>query len=165
MEGTKHAKVVEDVSRKKGYAISTLLIVQRGKPSTSSKSIPKNQSNLQGWLKFNNSTNINVSPRSKTNYILGLLCQGYWSKNCKYATNKTFETHHLLQDPLLGFAWIPKFQSKVEQNLGSLKYKIDGYFRHKNCKRLLTFGEPFTNLTCATCFQIPQEPNFRKKVV
>jgi hypothetical protein len=74
MEGTKHAKVVEDVSRKKGYATSTLLTMQRGKPSTSSKSIPKNQSNLYGWLKFDNSINIDVSLRSKTNYILGLLC-------------------------------------------------------------------------------------------
>jgi hypothetical protein len=73
IEDTKHAKVVEDVSRKKGYAFSTLLIVQRGKPSTSSKSIPKNQSNLYGWFKFNNFTNIDVSPRSKTNFILGLL--------------------------------------------------------------------------------------------
>ncbi len=49
--------------------------------------------------------------------------------------------------------------------LGSLDYKIDGCFRHTNCKRLSTFGETFTNLTYVACFQIPQEPKFRKKVV
>jgi hypothetical protein len=67
-------KWVEDVSREKGYVTSTLLIVQRGKPSISSKSIPKNQNILYGWFKFKNSTNIDVSPRSKTNSILVLLC-------------------------------------------------------------------------------------------
>jgi hypothetical protein len=90
MEGTKHAKVVEDVSRKKGYAISTLLIVQRGKPSTCSKIIPKNQNNLYGWLKFNNFTNIDVSPRSKTNSILGLLCVGLLVQEVKICYKQNF---------------------------------------------------------------------------
>jgi hypothetical protein len=72
MEGTKHAKVVEDVSRKKGFATSTLLIVQRGKLSTSSKIIPKNQNNLYGWLKFNNSTNIVY--HLEVRLILSLVC-------------------------------------------------------------------------------------------
>jgi hypothetical protein len=46
MEGTKHAKVVEDVLSNKGYATSTLLIGQKGKPSTSSKGVSRNQRNL-----------------------------------------------------------------------------------------------------------------------
>ncbi len=57
-------------------------------------------------------------------------------------------------------AWVVKLQTKFELKLGSLDYKIDGCFRHKNCKRVSTFGEPFTNLTCVACFQIPQEPKY-----
>lgn len=87
--------------------------------------------------------NIDVSLKGKTNYIFGFLCWGYWSKTCKYATNKTFETHYLLQDPLLGFAWATKPQTKIELKLKSLEYKIDGCFRYKNCKRLLIYSEPF----------------------
>jgi hypothetical protein len=48
MEGTKDAKIVHDVSRKE-CSIVLLLIGQKSKPSTSSKSIPKNQGNLYGW--------------------------------------------------------------------------------------------------------------------
>jgi hypothetical protein len=46
MEGTKHAKIVEDVLSNKGYATSTLLIRQKGKPSTSSKGVSRSQKNL-----------------------------------------------------------------------------------------------------------------------
>jgi hypothetical protein len=48
MEGTKDAKIVEDVSRKER---STLLLIigQKIKPSTSSKNIPKNQGNFYQW--------------------------------------------------------------------------------------------------------------------
>jgi hypothetical protein len=43
MERTKHAKAVEDALNKKGFATLTLLIRQKGKPSTSSKGISRNQ--------------------------------------------------------------------------------------------------------------------------
>jgi len=46
MERTKHAKAVEDVSSKKGYATLALLTRQKGKPSTSSKGVSRNQRNL-----------------------------------------------------------------------------------------------------------------------
>jgi hypothetical protein len=42
MEGTKHAKTIEDVLNKKGFATSTLLIGQKGKPSTCSKGVSRN---------------------------------------------------------------------------------------------------------------------------
>jgi len=46
MKGTKHAKAIEDVSSKKGYATLALLTRQKGKPSTSSKGVSRNQRNL-----------------------------------------------------------------------------------------------------------------------
>jgi len=62
-------------------------------------------------------------------------------------------------------SWVVKLQTTFELKLGSLDYKIDGCFKHKNCKRLSTFGEPFTNFSCVVYFEIPQEPKFRKNVV
>jgi len=53
----------------------------------------------------------------------------------------------------------------VELKLGCWEYKIDGCFKHINCPWVSNFGEPFIHLTCDTSFQIPQEPDFRKKVV
>lgn len=111
-------------------------------------------------LKSNNFMDVDVSHGGKIDFIFGLLYWGYWSKTCKYVTKKTFETHCLFQNLLHGFAWVVKLQTKFELKLGSLDYKIDGCFRHKNCKRLSTFCEPFANLTCVACFQIPQEPKF-----
>jgi hypothetical protein len=46
MERTKHAKAIEDVSSKKGYATLALLTRQKGKSSTSSKGVSRNQWNL-----------------------------------------------------------------------------------------------------------------------
>jgi len=46
-----------------------------------------------------------------------------------------------------------------------LEYKIDGCFRHRDCPWISNFGELFNNLTCDACSQIPQEIDFRKKVV
>jgi hypothetical protein len=80
-------------------------------------------------------------------------------------TNKIFKVHSLLQDPVLGFAWVAKPQTKVELKLWCLEYKIDGFFRHKNCPRIFNFGELFTNITCDACSRFPHEHAFRKMVV
>jgi hypothetical protein len=53
----------------------------------------------------------------------------------------------------------------VELKLGCLEYKIDGCFRHRDCPWISNFGELFINLTCDACSQIPQEIDFRKKIV
>jgi hypothetical protein len=46
MEGTNHAKAFEDVLSKKGIVALFLFIGQKGKPSTSSKGVSRNQGNL-----------------------------------------------------------------------------------------------------------------------
>jgi hypothetical protein len=53
MEGTKHAKVIENALNKKESATSPLLIGQKGKPSTLSKGVSRNQGNLYQWLNTN----------------------------------------------------------------------------------------------------------------
>jgi hypothetical protein len=70
-----------------------------------------------------------------------------------------------LHDPFLGFAWVAKPQTKMELKLRCLEYKIDGCFQHRDCPWIFNFGEPFINLTCDVSSRIPQEPDFRKKVV
>jgi len=52
MEGTKHAKVVEDVLNKKGFVTSTLLTRQKGKPSTSSKGVLKKPGEFVSMVKL-----------------------------------------------------------------------------------------------------------------
>ncbi len=76
MEGTKHAKVVKDALSKKGFAASILLIGQKGKPSTSSKGVSRNQRNLYLWLNSNKSTNIDVEFEGNADSIFGFLCWG-----------------------------------------------------------------------------------------
>ncbi len=128
MERTKHAKAVEDALSKKGSTTSILLIGQKGKPSTSNNGVLRNQRNLYQWLNLNKSTNIDVEFEGIVDSIFSLLCWGYCSRTCNYSTNKIFEVHSLLQDPLPGFAWVAKPQTKVELKLGCLEYKIDGFF-------------------------------------
>jgi hypothetical protein len=53
----------------------------------------------------------------------------------------------------------------VELKLGCLEYKIDGFFRQRDCPWIFNFGKPFINLTCDACSRILQELDFRKKVV
>jgi len=92
--------------------------------------------------------------------LLGLLV-----KDLQVFHKKIFEVHNLLLDPFLGFAWVEERQTKVELKLGCWEHKIDGCFKHRNCPWIFNFGEPFINLTCDASFQIPQELDFRKKVV
>jgi hypothetical protein len=160
MEGTKHVKAIEDALSKKGSTTSILLIGQKGKPSTSSKGVLRNQRNLYQWLNSNKSTNIDVDFEGNGDSMFGLLCWGYCSRSCKYSTNKNFEIHNLLYDPLPVFAWVAKPQTKVELKLGCLEYKIEGFLKHRNCPHIFNFDEPFINFICDACSQIPHEPNF-----
>jgi hypothetical protein len=116
MEGT-----IEDALSKKGFTTSTLLTRQKGQRCF------KELKEFVLMAKFKQIYDTNVEPEGNTDFILGLLCWGSWSRTCKYSTNK-FEVHSLLQDPLLGFTWVVKPQTKVELKLGYLEYKIDGYF-------------------------------------
>jgi hypothetical protein len=110
---------------------------------------------LYQWLNSNKSTNIDVELEGNIDFILDLLCWGYWSRTCKYSTNKIFEVHSFLQDPLPRFAWVVEPQTKAELKLRCLEYKIDGCFRHKDCPHISNFGGPFINLSCHVCSRIP----------
>jgi hypothetical protein len=72
MEGTKHAKAVEDALSKKGFITSVLLIRQKGKPSTSSKGVSRNQNNLYQCLNSNKFMTIDVELEGKANSIFSL---------------------------------------------------------------------------------------------
>jgi hypothetical protein len=72
MEGTKHAKAVEDALSKKGSITSVLLTGQKGKPSRSSKGISRNQKNLYQCLNSNKSMTIDVELEGKANSIFSL---------------------------------------------------------------------------------------------
>jgi hypothetical protein len=141
MERTKHAKVVENVLSRKGFATSTLLTRQKGKPSASRKGVLKNQRNLYQWLNSNKFTNIDVELEGDVNFIFGLLCWDYWSMTCKYSTNKFFEVHNLLHDLFFEFAWVAEPKTKMDLKLECLEYKIDGCFKHRDCPWIFIFGE------------------------
>ena len=43
--------------------------------------------------------------------------------------------------------------------------KVSGAFQHVECVRFCTDGKGFQDLTCSMCAQIPQENDFKKKVL
>jgi hypothetical protein len=89
---------------------------------------------------------------------LGLLVQ-----NLQICYKKTFETHCLFQNPLHGFAWVVKLQTKFELKLGSLDYKINGFFRITKGYQLLVNLSPISLVLLA--FKFHKNLGLEKKVV
>ncbi len=53
----------------------------------------------------------------------------------------------------------------VIKSLVKVGPSVCGAFRHRECVRFSSSGEPFQNLTCSVCARIPQEKDFRMRVV
>jgi hypothetical protein len=72
----------------------------------------------------------------------------------------------LLLDLHPGGSWIAEPETKGKVDMGARETKIiEGCFRHKDCKRVLMSGAPFDDLTCTRCAQIPQEVDFRHRII
>jgi hypothetical protein len=93
-----------------------------------------------------------------------ILCWGLWREHCSYA-QKPYIIKGMLQDPSPGSKWTPEpYTEATVQNMGTPRM-INGTFRHKECARVSTSDEPFTDLTCCLCARIPQEMAFRMRVL
>jgi hypothetical protein len=73
--------------------------------------------------------------------------------------------HGLLNYPHRGANWVPEPHTAAEINISGKIIKIKGTFRHDQCRRVSTSGQAFDNLTCSICSGIPQEGEFRLRVL
>ena len=77
---------------------------------------------------------------------------------------KSYDIESLLFDPHPGKAWY------LEPHLEALLHVeeiviVKGSFRHRDCKRVLLSGRPFTGFTCSMCSNIVSEIDFRLHIV
>jgi hypothetical protein len=170
VEGTRHVAVVAwDATQSKtsGQALS---IGRKGHPSSSStKSIVANQGSLYGWF---TSSGGGTPPQHlglafNSDSIMKLLCWGYWKSECIYKSGGfgLFQTTRLILDTFPGGNWAPEPHTLVEFDVPNEHIVIKGTFRHSKCLRLSKLGAPFLDFMCSNCAHIPQEHDFRMRLL
>lgn len=157
--GPKHASAVEAAQNTRGRS-AVLRTGKKGRPATSSVCL-ENQGSLHSWFTSQGSN----SQSGQIHRPLSLLCWGYWRSVCSYA-GKMYLVQRLLLDLHPGGSWIAEPETKGRVDLGAGETKIiEGCFRHKGCRRVSMSGAPFDDLTCTRCARIPQEVDFRHRVM
>ena len=158
--GTKHDKAVEDQDGSRGRA-KALRTGKKGRPATSG-SRSETQASLHSWW---SSKAFASSATGQVFDCLTLLCWGYWREHCEYG-GKNYLVKDLLNDMHVGGNWIvePKTKGTIQSKTGDVVH-VHGCFRHVSCKKISLTGEPFTDLTCSKCVRIPQEVDFRLRVI
>jgi hypothetical protein len=167
--GIKHVTKVEEAARPghlSGLAIST---GRRGRPTTSIRNTLGNHNDLHNWFRaatrFEGGCTETGSGASGNFFsILSFLCWRNRRLTCIYS-GKSYDITGLLMDPIPGFNWVLEPHTKGTFMYNDKLHVISGCFRHKVCKRFSSSGEPFTDFTCNECCNIPQESDFRMRVV
>jgi hypothetical protein len=165
--GIKHLKAFED-SRALGKSSSLpALTGRRGRTPSFSKGSKGNQPDLHGWFRTSCISEELLSAASNEGNsvsFLPMLCWGYADRVCEYA-GKSFCVSRLLMDPKPGKNWFAEPHTRGTVGVRGNEKMISGCFRHVNCSRLSSSGFPFTHFCCHACNQIPQEMDFRLRVV
>jgi hypothetical protein len=161
--GIKHVTKVEEAVRLGHLSGSTISTGRRGRPTTSSKNTLGNQNDLHNWFRAatrfeGGCTKIGGGASGNFFSILNFLCWGNRRLTYIYS-GKSYDITSLLMDPMPGFNWV------LEPHTNDKLHVVSGCFRHKVCKRFSSSGEPFTDFTCNECCNIPQESDFRMRVV
>jgi hypothetical protein len=161
-------KKVEEVVAGFTSSGSALSTGRRRRPSSNRGQFP-NHPDLHRWFTSTPSTdgatnaNDNAFP-GNTDSILVLLCWDFWRGTCTYA-GKRYNIGSILQDTMPGVTWIPEPQIQAVFDDKGVSVAITGCFRHKLCMRLSVSRKPFADYSCAHCCTIPQESDFRIRVV
>ena len=71
----------------------------------------------------------------------------------------------MLDDRHIGIVWYPKPQVCQSIVVDGSEVLIEGTFRHKACDRMSGSPHGFQGLTCSMCAAIPNEDDFRKRVI
>ena len=132
---------------------------------SSGRRAQNNQKDLHNWFKnFSAGGEEGESFLWDRSIFVGYMCWGLRGPNCMYAS-KNYTILSLFEDPHSGNNWYsePHLSSIIE--FESRKIIVNGAFRHKKCLRFSVSGVPFTNFTCTMCTIIPQEKDFRCRVV
>jgi hypothetical protein len=166
-----HAMKLEEVEKAKNSKGSALSTGWRGRPSLSSRLMLGNQADLHSWFK-SAATSVGASSdaacgapdSSNTDSILGFLCWGFSQPRCLYA-GRSYDIRGLLSDPMPRKNWVPKPSTKRSFEFGGISVAIHGCFRHKCCTRFSSSEEPFPNFSCMYCKTVPQESDFRMRVL
>lgn len=96
---------------------------------------------------------------------LSLLCWGFWQSEVVYRVDSRPIKEILWDQIKLSGNWYSEPQVSTEVWCMSSQEMciIDGFFRHKLCHRFSKVG--FKNLTCDYCKSIPQQADFKGRVI
>jgi len=162
ISGPKHKKAVEDARRIQRDPART---GRPGRPSTSNRtSCHSNQADLHTWLSRGTSSNIEgISQTFDSNLLAAAMCYGFRGPSVEYGGN-SYEVIALLNDPHSGVEWYPEPHLVATVQVGIDVVQMSGSFRSRKCRRVSMSLQPFTNLTCPACAQIPRENDFRMRI-
>ena len=97
------------------------------------------------------------------NLLVGLMCYGYRGPPVEYGGN-SYVVNALINDPHSGVEWYPEPHLRVDVQICGVVVHVNGTFRHRKCVRMAMGLEPFPDLTCPMCAQIPRENDFRMRI-
>ena len=122
------------------------------------------------WICFRLSFNNHYSMKRTIEFmycaeesLLATLCWGFWQGSYKFR-NHMINVKCFLDDSRGGVHWTCEPSTKAVILLGTELVKINGTFRHNDCKRVSLEGVPFSNLQCSSCASIPKERDFCMRV-
>lgn len=98
------------------------------------------------------------------NDVKGLMCWGFRESYCLY-NGLSYAIRGLLEDQTRGVVWYSEPHLRVSLIVGGQTLQVSAAFRHSKCARFCTNGKGLLNFTCSMCAQIPQENDFKKKVL
>ena len=162
LTGPKHLKVVEVAEQVSKEPART---GRAGRPSRSTTtSSHSNQSDLHSWFRTASSNSVEgTSQEVDRNLLVGLMCYGYRGPTVEYGGN-SYVVNALINDPHSGVEWYPEPHLRVDVQICGVVVHVNGTFRHRKCVRMAMGLEPFPDLTCPMCAQIPRENDFRMRI-
>lgn len=162
LNGPKHLKAVEDAVNATKQPART---GRRGRPTCSSTtSTHSNQLDLHSW--FTGSSQHNEEGKCgplDMESLQSFMCFGFRGPNVEYG-GLSYVVMAVLQDPHAGVKWYSEPYLHASVQVGDKRVGIAGVFRNRACNRISLSREPFPNLTCSMCAQIPREDDFRMRV-
>ena len=90
------------------------------------------------------------------------LCYGFRGPSVEYDGN-LYDVAEILNDPHSNSAWYTEPHFEVVVEVRNEVVEICRTFQHRHCMHFSLSSQPFSNLACPVCAQIPLENDFRMK--
>ena len=155
-----HLKAMEMVR----HASTPIMSGFPGRPRKQ-EALPSNQQTLSKFLVSTLRPSSSQECEFSTPHYFGLslLCWGYWHNNI-VINDEEIHVKSFLIDQNHGALWFSEPYTKAIVMYEMQECVIDGCFRHFDCKRVSKIEEPFHNLTCEKCNEIPKCNDFHMRV-